>query len=586
MHFDYNFPRGDKPYLITLKKDQKSPFIPEPKGFGMNQNGDDKKEGSNGDEEVVVEIDFDGIKDRVIPFPVAEGLYGTIEATKERVFYTAYQVEGTLGRDIFDNTPPAKAVLKVYDLNKNEESVFESGITNFSISSNEAALVYQKGYKLRVVDATRETTVKLPADPKTNRKSGWINLSRLKVAIDPVAEWRQMYAEAWRLQRDYFWAENMSEIDWKRVYNRYLPLIERVGARAEFSDLLWEMQGELGTSHAYELGGDYRSHPNYRIGFLGADFEYDKRKKSWKITRVANGDTWVSASPPPLRQPGVNVSPGTLLISINGEKLTWDNHPHRALLNLVGEEVRLEVKSKGDKKPREVVVKPVAAETSHWYRDWVEANREYVHKKTKGKVGYVHIPNMGPVGYSEFHRYFLAEFDYEGLIIDVRQNGGGHVSPLLLEKLARKRFGYSKTRWFGQSPKPNESPRGPMVALTNEAAGSDGDIFSHGFKMLKLGKLIGTRTWGGVIGIWPRNSLVDGTITTQPEFSNWFFDVGYGVENYGTDPDIEVEIKPQDYAAGKDPQMDRGIKEVLAEIKKNPFKVPDLKKGRPSLKLP
>ena len=594
MHFDYNFPRGERPYLITLKKDEKSPFIPEPKGFGIAVNGDDAvKEsgdsndtGNNSEEAVVVEIDFDGIWDRVIPFPIAEGLYGSIEATKERVFYTAYQVEGTLGRDPFNQTPAAKAVLKVYDFNKLEESVFESGISNFSISSNEAALVYRRGDKLRVVDAARETSMKLPADPKMNRKSGWINLARLKVAIDPVSEWKQMYAEAWRLQRDYYWVENMSEIDWKRIYKRYLPLVDRVGARAEFSDLLWEMQGELGTSHAYELGGDYRPHPNYRIGFLGAEFEFDKAKKAWKITRIANGDTWDAGSPPPLKQPGVNITPGTFLLSVNGEKLSLENHPYRAMLNLVGEEVRLEVKSSGDKKSRQVIVKTIAAETSHWYRDWVEANREYVHKQSKGKVGYVHIPNMSPVGYAEFHRYFLAEFDYEGMIIDVRQNGGGHVSPLLLEKLARKRFGFSKTRWMGNSPKPQQSPRGPMVALTNEGAGSDGDIFSHGFKMLKLGKLIGTRTWGGVIGIWPRNSLVDGTVTTQPEFSNWFFDVGYGVENYGTDPDITVEIKPQDYAAGKDPQMDRGIKEVLAEIKKNPGKVPDFEKDRPSLKLP
>lgn len=596
MHFDYNFPRGERPYLITLKNDQKSPFIPEVKGFGMNQNGEnsgkeseDKKdagEDAKADADVAVEIDFDGIKNRVIPFPVAEGLYGSMEATKERVFYTVYQVEGTLGRDPFNQTPEAKAVLKVYDFNKLEEIVFEEGISNFTISSNEAALVYRKGEQLRVVDAARDTSQKLPTDLKTIRKNGWINLARLKVAIDPVAEWRQMYAEAWRLQRDYYWVENMSEIDWKRIYNRYLPLVDRVGARAEFSDLMWEMQGELGTSHAYELGGDYRPHPNYQIGFLGAEFEFDNRAKFWKISRIANGDTWDGASPPPLKQPGINVAVGTQLISVNGEKLTLDNHPYKALMNIVGEEVRLEVKGKSDKKSREITVKTIGGETSHWYRDWVESNREYVHKNTKGKVGYIHIPNMGPVGYAEFHRYFLAELDYEGLIVDVRQNGGGHVSPLLLEKLARRRFGYYQTRWMGQQPKPPESPRGPMVALTNEAAGSDGDIFSHGFKMLKLGKLIGTRTWGGVIGIWPRNSLVDGTVTTQPEFSNWFFDVGYGVENYGTDPDITVEIKPQDYANGKDPQLDRGIKEVLAEIKNNPHEVPDLTKNRPSLKLP
>ncbi|MDD4277966.1 MAG: S41 family peptidase, partial [Candidatus Cloacimonetes bacterium] len=181
-------------------------------------------------------------------------------------------------------------------------------------------------------------------------------------------------------------------------------------------------------------------------------------------------------------------------------------------------------------------------------------------------------------GLTEFHRYFLAEVDYEGLVIDVRHNGGGSISGLLLQKLARKRIGYDLTRWWGASPYMEDAPMGPMVCITDELAGSDGDIFSHSFKLLGLGKLIGKRTWGGVIGIWPRHWLVDGTITTQPEFSFWFKDVGWGVENYGTDPDIEVAIMPEDYVAGKDPQLDMGIKTALAEIKKNPPLKPDFSK--------
>jgi len=222
-----------------------------------------------------------------------------------------------------------------------------------------------------------------------------------------------------------------------------------------------------------------------------------------------------------------------------------------------------------------VTVTPIADESALRYRDWVEANREYVHQKSKGKVGYIHIPDMGREGLKEFHRYFLSELDFEGLVVDVRYNGGGSVSPLLLEKLARKRIAYDCTRWFGYDPYPSEAPAGSLVCLTNEAAGSDGDIFSHAFKLMKLGKLVGKRTWGGVIGFWPRNWLVDGTITTQPEFSFWFKDVGWGVENYGTDPDIEVDNMPQDYAQGKDPQLDTAIKVVLEDIKKNPPLKPD-----------
>ena len=190
---------------------------------------------------------------------------------------------------------------------------------------------------------------------------------------------------------------------------------------------------------------------------------------------------------------------------------------------------------------------------------------------------------MGPYGFAQFHRYFLTELDYDGLIVDVRFNGGGHVSSLILSKLARKRIGYDLTRWMGQEPYPRDSVAGPMIALTNENAGSDGDIFSHSFKLMGLGKLIGRRTWGGVIGIWPRNALVDGTLTTQPEFSFWFKDVGWGVENYGTDVDIEVEITPKDFAKGIDSQLNRGIKEILNELKKKPIIKPTFD-NKPNLK--
>jgi tricorn protease len=215
----------------------------------------------------------------------------------------------------------------------------------------------------------------------------------------------------------------------------------------------------------------------------------------------------------------------------------------------------------------------------------VENNRSLVHERTGGKVGYVHIPDMGGWGYAEFHRLYLAECDRDGLIIDVRHNGGGHVSQLILEKLARKRVGYDLPRWGQPQPYPDHSPAGPMVAICNQWAGSDGDIFSHVFKLYGLGPLIGKRTWGGVIGISPRNPLADGSITTQPEFSFWFTDVGWGVENYGTDPDIEVDISPQEYVRGEDPQMERALKVILERLEAEPVSLPVFE-NRPSLAVP
>jgi tricorn protease len=286
-----------------------------------------------------------------------------------------------------------------------------------------------------------------------------------------------------------------------------------------------------------------------------------------------------------LKRPGVNVKEGMLLLAVGGERVSGDRPPSVLLVNQAGQEVQLTVAESDGGSPRTVNIKTVGDERPLRYRDWVERNRQYVHDKTGGRVGYVHIPDMGPNGYAEFHRYFLVEFDHEGLIVDVRFNGGGHVSSLLLEKLARQRLGYDLSRWMGPFPYPSESVRGPLVALTDEHAGSDGDIFSHSFKLMKLGTLIGRRTWGGVIGIWPRNWLVDGTLTTQPEFSFWFKDVGWGVENYGTDPDIEVDITPQDYIRGVDTQLERAIQETLEEIERNPPLEPTFE-GRPRLTLP
>ena len=216
----------------------------------------------------------------------------------------------------------------------------------------------------------------------------------------------------------------------------------------------------------------------------------------------------------------------------------------------------------------------------------VTKNRDFVHKKTKGKIGYVHVPNMSIWGYSEFYRSYISESEKEGLIIDVRYNGGGNVSQHLLKILKQKVIGFDTTRYFGIEKYPNSAINGPIVCLTNEHAGSDGDIFSHAFKLMKIGKLIGKRTWGGVIGIWPRLGLNDGSLTTQPEFSHWFEDVGYDVENYGTEPDIEVDILPSDYAKGIDPQLDRSIKEALKDIKKNHLSMDGLNKKKPNLKLP
>lgn len=586
--FDLGFPRGGRLMVLPLTKGAGDPFEPSPRApsppgtppKGGKKEDEKKKEGTP-----AVKIDFAGIEDRLLAFPVPEGNYGRILGISGKVLFSSYPIEGALGQSwAAGGAPPARGELLSFDFAEQKKETLVSGITDFAVEPSTKVLVYRAGNRLRAVPAGPKPDAAAEGKP-AGRESGWIDLGRVRLAVRPPREWAQMYGEAWRLMRDQFWTEDMSGTDWQRVHDRYRPLLDRVGTRSEFSDLLWEMQGELGTSHAYELGGDYRPQPGWHQGHLGADLEWDGRAKAWRITRIPRGDSWNEAGTSPLAAPGVGLGEGDRILAVDGRPVDGKTSPGERLVHRAAEHVELTVAKSDGKGKRDVVVRTMRSEQPLRYRDWVESNREFVHGKSKGRVGYVHVPNMGPAGYAEFHRYFVAELDHEGLVVDVRHNGGGHVSPLLLEKLLRRRVGYDTQRWGDPVPYPSEAVMGPLVALTNERAGSDGDIFSHCFKLYGLGPLIGKRTWGGVIGIWPRHALVDGTITTQPEFSFWFEDVGFGVENYGTDPDIEVENHPQDYRRGRDRQLERGVAEILKMLKEKPPVIPDLSK-RPKLGLP
>lgn len=573
LQFDLGFPNGTRPYAVALRADVPPPFLPRPKPPESEAAAATRK----GEAEIEAEaprpvaIDLDGIERRLVAFPVPEGRYGRVAGLKGKVLFSTFPIEGALGHDWFDAAPPAKGTLHVYDLETQKQEQLAEGISDFWIGRDGKTMLYQAGERLRVLSAGEKPPQPAAGqNPDTpGRTTGWVDLERIKVSIRPAAEWRQMFREAWRLQREHFWVEDMSGLDWDAVYARYLPLVDRVTTRSELSDLLWELQGELGTSHAYEFGGEYRQTPRYRQGFLGADVARDPGSGLYRVARLVGGDTWDANATSSLSRPGVDVRPGDVLLAVNGQPVGGDVTPGERLVNLAEQEVVLTVRRDGEA-PRTVAVRALADERPARYRDWVEANRQVVHAAAGGRVGYVHIPDMGPAGYAEFHRGFLVEYDREALIVDVRYNGGGHVSGLLLQKLARRRLGYDFSRWGAPAPYPPESPRGPLVALTNEQAGSDGDIFSHAFKLMKLGPLLGTRTWGGVIGIDLRHTLADGTVTTQPEFSYFFDDVGWQVENYGTDPDIEVDNAPQDYARGADPQLERAIATALALLAERP----------------
>jgi tricorn protease len=571
LQFDLSFPQAMRPFLVTLRDDVPDPFVPKPAPLHRDHrhDDDDRDDPKRDAKPPKIDIDFDGIAGRIIGFPVEEGRYEQIVAARGRVLFTLFALRGIKPEGASWDDDRDTGVLLAYDFEQQRLAPLAQDVADIRLGADHRTLVYTSSDRLRAIDALGELPEEGQEDPKLSndpgRRSGWLDLSRASVLVEPRDEWVQMYHEAWRMQGEQFWDESMSGVDWNLVRDRYAKLLPLARTRTELSDIMWEMLGELGTSHAYEIGGDHRIPPQYRRGFLGADLTWNAKAGGYEIVKMYRGDSWNRDIDSPLAEAGLAIHEGDVIHAIGGVALSQEITPDRLLVNTAGREVSLTVDSK-KKGTRRVSVQALRSDRMLRYRAWVEANRAHVHAETDGRVGYVHIPDMGPWGFSEFHRGYLSEFNRDALIVDVRYNRGGHVSPLLIEKLARKRVGYDVSRYGPPMPYPPESVTGPIVALTNQFAGSDGDIFSHVFKLYKLGPLVGKRTWGGVIGINPYHRLVDGTITTQPEFSFWFVDVGWKVENYGTDPDYDIDIAPHDERAGVDPQMNKAL-ELISQLR-------------------
>ncbi|MCP3760528.1 S41 family peptidase [Streptomyces sp. TBY4] len=557
--FDVGFPFGARPYLVSLRADDLPAFVP-----GHEPHGQPSTRAEH------VTVDLDGIQYRAVPLPVREGRYVSVTGLHDKVLLLSVPVAAP------DTDAPGTApdgTITHVDLTTGEVTEEYLGpVDDITAAPDAGMLLYHSGNRLRVLDAAtaQETAAEHdgPHEPP-GRQSGWIDIDRIKIALTPAAEWHQMYREAWRLQRENFWNAEMDGVDWQAVYDRYLPLVSRVATRAELSDLLWEMQGELATSHAYEQGGDYLRPEHHAQGFLGVDWDDDTvpaqdADPGWRIRRILHGDPWNRDATSPCGRPGLGIRAGDLVTAINGRPV-GPAGPGEHLVGQAGAEVELTL-LRAAEPPRRVVVRAIADEGGARYRDWAEHNRAYVRTASQGRLGYIHVPEMNCTGYTEFIRAFIAESDREGLVVDVRFNSGGHVSPLILDRLARPRSGVEHGRWSGGAPYPPESPRGTTVALVNEQTGSDGEIFSHLFRARGLGQLIGNRTWGGVIATWPRHPLVDGTITTQPEFRFYFNEVGDRLENHGVTPDIEVVYPPQSATTDEDPQLASAVDYLLQSL--------------------
>lgn len=581
VQFELSFPRAMRPYLIALQAGGSPPFDPAPRGMK-----DKAADADQAPAPTTLRVDLDGIAQRIAAFPVSENRYGQIAgAAGGKVLWTVLPLVGAHGRGGHKASP---GKLEVFDFTTGKAETLVDEADGFQVAADHTSLLVRAGKKLRVIAADKKPDDKPVADTPS-RKTGWIALDRIRASVSPRGEWAQMLREVWRLQRDNFWTADLSGIDWDAAWRQYAPLLDQVNTRAELSDLVWELQGELGTSHAYEMGGDHRKPPALGLGHLAAQWRWVDAvapkgttgsaglPAGYELTHIVRGDGWDAGADSPLNAVGVEARVGERILAVNGQPVTRETPPQALLVHQAGCKVGLTLAAAGRDGhvvQREVLVQALADEVPAHYRAWVEDRRRWVHAESGGRVGYLHLPDMMSAGFAEFHRYFITECDREGLVVDLRYNRGGHVSSLLLEKVARKRIGYCESRWLPVAPYPEEAVAGPVVALTNEHAGSDGDIFSHGFKLMGIGPLVGTRTWGGVIGIWPRHGLVDGTETTQPEYAFWFSDVGWSIENHGTDPDIVVDNAPQDSAAGRDVQLEVALAECLRRIGTAPGQAP------------
>jgi tricorn protease len=567
--FDLAFPYGARPYLVTLAATTPSPFGPLSGGRPL---GEPSSEDS---ERAVVTVDIAGIAARVVAVPVAEANYSSLYPVKGGLAWLRAPVAGVLG----DGDPEPggdrpRAALERFGLRKREVTELADEVDWFVASGDGTRLVVRDGAELRVLPAERKPNGGSTDDIVT------VDLSRARFTADPDALWRHAYLEAGRLVRRDFWREDMSGIDWDGVQDRYRPLLDRVRGAGDFSDLLWEVFGELGTSHAYVIppGASFRGDgddPSGAVGHLGADVSRDDAGR-WIIDRVLPGESSDPRARSPLEAPGAVVGAGDEIVAVDGLPVDPAAGPWPLLAGGAKKPVELTVRSGAGAPTRGAVIVPLRSDRRLRYQDWVAGRRRATRELSDDRIGYLHVPDMMGGGWADFNRDLHAEMLHEAVVVDVRGNRGGHISELVIEQLSRRIIGWDAARYIRPESYPTTAPRGPVVTLTDEFAGSDGDIVTAAIKSLGVGPVVGARTWGGVIGIdgLPGLELVDGTHITVPRYAFAFNAYGWGVENHGVDPDVEVLITPDDWEAGRDPQLEAGVRLALDALAKTPAASP------------
>jgi tricorn protease len=593
--FDLTFPYGARPYLLPLDGTTPSPFAPElggrpigepagrraggPAAAGESARADGTAADADADRPHVppVLVETAGMADRIVALPVPEARYSGLQAVKDGLAWLRRPVTGNLGiggAQLTDDAP--RPVLERFGFASRTVCELAADVDWFEASGDGTRLVTSDHGKLTVIPAEHKADGDGPDDTIE------IDRSRARFLLDPPAMWRQAYAEAGRVMRHDFWVPDMADVDWDAVLDEYRPLLDRITTRSEFVDVLWEIFGELGTSHAYAYapdGGTQAAGP----GLLGADIE--RSGDAWRLTRMLRGDTSDPQARAPLAAPGAGIAVGDVVLAVDG-RLVGPDGPGPLLTGAAGKPVELTVAPADGSRPRSVPVVPLRSDTRLRYLDWVRAKRAQVRELSGGRIGYLHVPDMVSQGWADFHRDLRTEMLRDALIVDVRGNTGGHTSQLVVEKLARRVIGWDVPSGLMPTTYPDDAPRGPVVAIADECSGSDGDIVTGAIRLLRLGPVVGARTWGGVIGYDNEHELVDGTQMTVPRLAFWFEEYGWGVENYGVDPDVEVIMSPDDWAAERDTQLETAVSLALEALQQRPAVRPPDPRTRPSKRRP
>ncbi|HWW03001.1 MAG TPA: PDZ domain-containing protein [Candidatus Acidoferrum sp.] len=567
------------PCVLALQADGRLPFAPrgdtdpeKPKDKKDKEKDDkskDKDKDSKEKEEKIepIKIDFDGLMDRFVQVPVPPGNYSELVALEGKLHWLKTPNRGMMPYNEEDPEEDPGGELQTYDIEKEKVSTITSGVKAYAVSLDRTVLVYQ----------TKDGFVRLEAGataaPKDDEaKEAKLDLSGWSLSINPREEWKQMLHEAWRLQRDFFYDPKMHGVDWEGVWTQYGALADRIGSRGDLADCLGEMFGELNVGHAYHGGGDIRSGKKIGTGLLAADLKYDPATGFWQIQKIYRGDFPMPDWTSPLSRPDLRVKTGQWLVAIDGKPLVKGEDYLKRLANRAGQEVELSVNDTASLSgARRVVVKTVAEDTRVRYADWVRQNREYVDKKSNGQIGYIHLYDMSARGLRQFARDYPPQWRKRGLIMDDRWNHGGFVAPMLLAHLDRKILAIGGTRYGNIDTVPSHAFSGYMACLINRQGGSDCETFALGFKNFKLGPVIGTRTWGGWVGIRGDKPLRDGGMITQPEFGGWDpKGAAWIIEGHGVDPDVELDLNPDGLIHGNDLQLDYAIEHLMKEIAKAP----------------